>query len=110
VAALAVAAFVLSACHAQPPRPIIVEGNRLTLDNRTASEWSNVEIWVNNHYRVTRSTMAAGERLVVPLDAFVAGFGQRFDWRRQMVFGVEVTATAADGKPVRLVYGKGRQR
>ena len=76
----------------------------------SAKDWSNVEIWVNDHYRVTASSLAAGGRLQVPLDAFVAGFGQRFDARKQRIFGIEVTATDSGGKPVKLVTGSGRRR
>ena len=84
--------------------------NVLTVHNYTDQAWSNVEIWVNDHYRVTRSTVGAGERFGVPLDAFVEGFGRRFDWRRQPVFGVEVTAKSADGHDVKFDWGKGRRR
>jgi hypothetical protein len=41
---------------------------------------------------------------------FIAGFGQRFDAKKQVPFGVEVDARGADGKPVRLIWGKGRRR
>jgi hypothetical protein len=102
-------AVAFPACRHEEPHPIAVEGNRLTLDNRTSVAWTGVEIWVNNHYRVTRSTVAAGQRLVAPLDTFVAGFGQRFDYRRQAVFSVEVTGTRPDGQGVKIVWGKARQ-
>jgi hypothetical protein len=91
-------------------QPILVEATRIIVDNRTADPWSNVEVWVNDHYRVTKPTMAAGERFMIPLDAFVAGFGQRFDPKRQVVQGVEVTARARAGAPVRLIYGRGRRQ
>lgn len=80
------------------------------VENQTVQVWTEIEIWVNDQYRVTKGSMAPGERFVVPLDAFVAGFGQRFDARRQQVAGVEVTARAADGARVTLVWGKGRRR
>jgi hypothetical protein len=105
---LAVVALVLiTACKA-PPEPIVVEGNMITISNTTGTAWTSVEIWVNDHYRVTRSTIAAGERLQVPLDAFVAGFGQRFDVRRQSVKGIEVSGKKGD-QPLKLVWGQGRR-
>ncbi|MBI2835844.1 MAG: hypothetical protein HYX76_15605 [Acidobacteria bacterium] len=58
---------------------------------------------------MTAPALAAEGRLDVPLGAFVAGFGQRFDPRRQKVTGVEVTAESASG-PVRLTWGAGRRR
>jgi hypothetical protein len=80
------------------------------VENQTAVEWRQVEIWVNDHYRVTASSIAAGSSLSAPLDAFVAGFGQRFDPRRQGVTGIEVTAIDTENKAVKLVWGKGRRR
>jgi hypothetical protein len=82
----------------------------MTVENMTGGDWQNVEIWLNDHYRVTRARMPAGERFGVPLDAFVAGFGQRFNPAKQVVQGIEVTAVTAGGKPVRLTWGSGRRR
>jgi len=90
--------------------PILVGEGRVTVHNRTASAWTDIEVWVNDHYRVTARRLEPGGRLEVPLGNFVAGFGQRFDARRQVVFGVEVTARDAKGRGVRLVWGKGRRR
>jgi len=59
---------------------------------------------------VTARELEAGGRLVVPLDAFVAGFGQRFDRRRQAPFGIEVTARTVSGREIRIDWGKGRRR
>ncbi len=110
VIALICLAVLASACKGEAPAPITFSGTQLAVENQTADDWQNVEIWVNDHYRVTKSTMPAGERFGVPLNAFVAGFGQRFDPRRQVVQGVEVTATTKAGAPVRIVWGRGRRR
>jgi hypothetical protein len=99
-----------AACREEKPRPIVIDGNLLTVYNETRDEWRDIEIWVNDHYRVTKSSMAAGERMSVPLDAFVEAYGRRFDWRRQPVFGVEVTAKAAGRSDVKIDWGKGRRR
>ena len=103
-------ALALQACSSQPPPAISVEARAMTVQNQSQEPWENVEIWLNDHYRVTRSRMPAGERFGVPLDAFVAGFGQRFVPGRQVVRGIEVTATTASGQVVRLVWGEGRRR
>jgi hypothetical protein len=92
-----------------PPEPLVVESNAIRLENHTNTTWTDVEIWVNDHYRVTRPKIVPGERLFVPLDLFVAGFGQRFDTRRQHVKGVEVTGKQGD-EPLKLVWGEGRRR
>jgi len=100
----------MAACRTAPAPPIVVSGGTLTVQNQTAAEWRNVEVWVNDHYRVTKSVMPAGERFAIPLTAFVAGFGQRFSPVRQVVQGVEVTASSTDGTRVKLVLGRGRRR
>jgi hypothetical protein len=104
------AGLLAPGCSGDPTTPIRVEGQTVSVENRSPDAWENVEIWLNDHYRVTRSRMPAGERFDVPLNAFVAGFGQRFVPGRQVVKGIEVTATGRGGQAVRLVWGEGRRR
>lgn len=104
--------LALAACTCActpPPERLTIENRAVTVLNDSREEWRSVEIWVNHHYRVTREAMEPGERFVVPLETFVAGFGQRFP-RAQAVTGVEVTATDASGDPVRIIWGEGRRR
>ena len=108
-ALIAVAITAFSAACSTPPERLALEGRTITLFNDSRETWKGVEIWVNDHYRVTRDAMAPNERFVVPLESFVAGFGQRFT-RNQHVSGIEVTATDASGDAVRLVWGNGRRR
>ncbi|MCX6543048.1 MAG: hypothetical protein NTV05_01390 [Acidobacteria bacterium] len=82
----------------------------MTVQNSTAEEWLGVEVWLNYHYRVTRSSMPPGERFGIPLNVFVAGFGQRFDARRQVVQTIQVKAMTASGAPVDLMFGSGPRR
>ncbi len=103
-------ALLAATCSTDRPADIVLEGQTLTVVNHSAEAWDNVEIWLNDHYRVTRSRMAPGERFGVPLDTFVEGFGRRFSPGRQVVQGVEVSATSASGQAVRLVWGEGRRR
>jgi hypothetical protein len=100
----------VSCSDREPPSPIRLTGTTMTVENRTAEEWTGVEVWVNDHYRVTKASMAAGEQFIIPLTAFVAGFGQRFDPKRQVVQGVEVTAKTRSGTPITLIHGRGRRR
>jgi hypothetical protein len=104
------AALAVSSCRKPPPEPITFQDRSLVVENLTADEWQNVEVWLNDHYRVTKSRMPPGERFSIPFSAFVAGFGQRFDAARQSIRGVEVTASVAGGRPIRLVWGTGRRR
>ena len=100
----------LPGCGSAPPEPITFEGRAIVVTNLTADEWQNVEVWLNDHYRVTKSRMPPGERFGIPFSAFVAGFGQRFDSARQPIRGVEVSASAPGGRAVKLVWGTGRRR
>lgn len=103
-----VAATLAVACST-PPERLTIDGRTITIFNDSGEAWKGVEIWINDYYRVTRPVIVPGERFVVPLETFVAGFGQRFPRDRQ-VGGIEVTATDASGDPVRLVWGTGRRR
>jgi hypothetical protein len=102
VAAVALA-ISIGACASKPPvEPLKLEGNLLTIDNRSTNDWTGVDIWLNRNHRVMVPKIAAGGRLQVPLDAFVAGFGQRFDFHRTQVTDVRLTAKLPDGKPLEL--------
>lgn len=107
---LTAVALTFGAACREKPDPIQIQQRALVVENQTGAAWANVEVWVNDHYRVTRTRMEPGERFAIPLDTFVAGFGQRFDAARQSLTGVEVTATGDDGRPVTLTWGKGRRR
>ena len=101
--------WLTAAACSSPPEQLIVEPNAIRLENTTSTVWTDIEIWLNDHYRVTRSKMLPGERLQVPLDSFVAGFGQRFDRRRQAVKGIEVTGKQGS-QDLKLVWGEGRRK
>jgi hypothetical protein len=101
-----VLAAILSAaaagCSGPPKEPITLDRGILTIDNRTGQAWSNVEIWINQYYRVTVSTIPPGGRFQTPLGSAVSGFGQRFDFNRMQVKDVRLDARLPDGKPLEL--------
>lgn len=101
--ALAACVALTAGCTERPVDPLQLEGNRLTVDNRTSDDWTDVEIWLNRVYRITVPRIAAGSRFTAPLDVFVAGFGQRFDFKRQQITDLRLAAKTADGTPVELV-------
>jgi hypothetical protein len=107
-AAVVLAAAAVAGCGSEPPEPIQFNGHLLTVVNQTKYPWSNVEVWMNNHYRVTLPRLEAGQRFDVPLDAFVAGNGHRFQPKNQMPEGIQVVAKSADGTDVKINWGKGR--
>lgn len=103
------AAFVLgclaaiAACSTRPaPEPIQLDRGLLTIDNRSSQAWSNVEIWVNQYFRITTSSIPAGGRFQAPLGSAVSGFGQRFDFHRMQVKDVRISAKLADGSPIEV--------
>jgi hypothetical protein len=89
-------------CAAPPVEPLKLDGNMLTVDNRSAHEWKNVEIWLNTYYRLKTDSIPAKGRFQAPLDAFVAGFGQRFAFKRMQVRDLRLNATLPDGKPIEI--------
>jgi hypothetical protein len=101
-------AFVLAfaalafACGKPPTEPLKLDGNVLTVDNRTSQEWRNVEIWLNTYYRITKPSIMPKERFQAPLDTFVAGHGQRFEFRRMQIRDLRLVATLPDGKPIEI--------
>jgi len=106
----AVAAAAISCSADEPPPAIRVREADLIIQNQTNAAWSNVEIWVNDHFHGAAPSMQPTQQMVVPLDALQAAYGQRFDRTRQAVFGVLVTARSNDGTPVRLTWGNVRRR
>jgi hypothetical protein len=102
IASLAGALAAGAACRQLPDEPLKLERNILTVDNRSNQDWNRVEIWLNTYYRVTTPRVPAGSRFQAPLDTFVAGFGQRFDFRRAQIRDLRLTATLADGTPLEI--------
>jgi hypothetical protein len=100
VVALLIAAA--AGCVDIPPDPLQLEGGVLTVDNHTSSDWKDVEIWINQYFRVTVPTIAAGSRFQVPLNAFVSGYAQRFDVHHAVIKDLRLTAKQPDGKPVTI--------
>jgi hypothetical protein len=79
-----------------------LKGGMLTVDNRTRQNWANVEVWLNTHYRMQFRDIPAGGRMQAPLDFFVAGFGQHFNFNKQQVRDLRLTAKLPDGKPLEV--------
>jgi len=93
--------LIQAACKPRPG-PIEVKDNVVAIHNQTSSDWRNVVVTVNDHFRGGTPTLAAGSRMAAPLSQFQTAFGQHYDVSRQFVFRVEVTATDAKGEQVKL--------
>ncbi len=103
LAACAAAAMAAAACSSgPPPEPIQLDRGILTVDNRSKQDWSNVEIWINQYFRITTSSIPAGGRFQAPLGSAVSGFGQRFAFNRMPVKDVRLDAKLPDGSPLEL--------
>jgi len=95
--------LALSGCSKPPViDPLILDGNLVTVNNTSSQEWTAVDIWLNRNHRVMVASIPAGGRLQVPVDVFVAGFGQRFDRHRTQITDVRLTAKLPDGTPLEL--------
>jgi hypothetical protein len=90
-------------CREKPPiEPLKLDGGMLTVDNRSSSDWTGVEIWLNRNHSVRVASIPAGARQQVPLDAFVAGFGQRFNYKRTQITDLRLKAKLPDGTPLEI--------
>jgi hypothetical protein len=102
VVAAAFAAAVGAACSKPKVEPLQLDRGILTVSNTTPDTWTNVEIWVNQQFRVTVPSIAANSRFQVPLNSFVEGFGRRFDFSRMQIRDLRLMAKTSGGAPVEL--------
>ena len=103
LSAILLCGAMASACSSSPPiEPMSLKGGMLTVDNRTKQNWANVEVWLNTHYRMQFRDIPAGGRMQAPLDFFVAGFGQHFNFNKQQVRDLRLTAKLPDGKALEV--------
>jgi hypothetical protein len=102
VALVVVAAAVASACSKPKVEPLELDRGLLTVTNDTGETWSQVEIWINQQFRVTTPSIEAGSRFQVPLGSFVEGFGQRFDFNRMQIKDLRLKATKSDGSAMEI--------
>ena len=94
---------LVSACVDVPPDALQLDGGTLTVDNRSAEDWTDVEIWINHYFRVAVPTIAAGSRFQVPLNAFVSGYAQRFDRHHAPIKDLRLKAKHANGEAFTIV-------
>jgi hypothetical protein len=97
-----VAAIVSAACYKAPEEPIKLEGNLVTVSNVSRDEWTHVEIWINQQFRMITPSIPPGKRFQATLDTFVTGFGHRFNFKRMQVTDVRLMAKLPDGKPIEV--------
>jgi hypothetical protein len=98
--ALLIVGSLAVSCGGPPPTLLRLDGNLLTVDNRTDTSWNHVEIWLNQVYRVTTPSIPAGGRFQAPLDTFVESRGGRFRFASMQVHDLRLMATRPDGSTV----------
>ena len=102
LAVAAIASLSSAGCYKAPEEPLRLEGNMLTVNNVSKDEWTHVEIWINQQFRMVTPSIPPGKRFQATLDTFVTGFGHRFNFKRMQVKDVRLMAKLPDGKPVEL--------
>ncbi len=94
---------LVAACSSRPPvDPLKLDGNRLTVSNLTSEDWMEVDIRMNTYYHFPVRAIPSGGRYQVGLDSFVAGYGQRFDFRRAQITDLRLTAKRPSGEAFEL--------
>jgi len=102
LALIALAALFATGCSEPPADPLQLDGNLLTAVNQSEKDWTDVEIWINRQFRVTAPKIAASQAFRAPLDHFVTGYGQKFNFGRMQIKDVRLMAKAPDGRPVEI--------
>ena len=98
------AASVTAGCVAHE-RPVLqLEGAQLTLYNDSDEAWHDVEVVLNHHFRITPEDMPPEQVVHAPLDIFVAGYGQRFNFKTMQITDLRLTAKRPNGEPVEVKY------
>ena len=99
----AAVSLLASGCRKETPiDPLTLDGNLLTVDNRSSRDWTDVDVSINRYFHVTTPRIAAGGRAQVTLDSFVGGFGRRFNYHQIQMTDLRLTAKLPDGKPLEL--------
>ena len=89
-------------CRDTRPAPLELQGAQLQISNDTVDNWTGVEVWLNRYFRATVSSIPAHSRYMVPLNAFVSGYAQRFDFNHMQITALSLTGKKPDGSPVEI--------
>ena len=102
VTVAALVAFASAGCYKPPEEAIKLEGNIVTVSNISQDEWTHVEIWINQQFRMITPSIPPGKRFQATLDTFVTGFGHRFNYKRMQIKDVRLMAKLPDGTPLEM--------
>lgn len=104
VLALVGMAASTAACSQRTRPALNLDGNRLTIYNDTDETWSNVEVILNQHFHIQPKDIAPEGIVQAPLDIFVAGYGQRFNFKTMQITDLRLKAKRPNGEPIELRY------
>jgi len=93
-----------AACSERLRPALNLDGNRLTIYNDTDETWSHVEVILNQHFRIQPKDIEPDGIVQAPLDIFVAGYGQRFNFKTMQIKDLRLTAKRPNGEPIELRY------
>jgi hypothetical protein len=102
--AAVVSAAAVTACAGQSRPALHLDGNRLTIYNDTDETWQNVEVFLNHHFRIQPNDIEPGGIVEAPLDIFVAGYGQRFNFKTMQITDLRLKAKRPNGEPIEVRY------
>ena len=103
IAAGLMLAAAASGCSKKIVPPLQLDSGRLTVTNTTAQDWTQIEIWVNRLYRLTVPSIPAGQQFQAPLSIFIEAYGHRFDFSKQQIKDLRLSAKNAGGEPVGII-------
>jgi hypothetical protein len=103
LAAIVTAVAASAACE-RPRPPLNLDGNRLTIYNDTDEEWRDVEVILNYHFRIQPKNIEPEGIVQAPLDIFVAGYGQRFNFKTMQITDLVLKAKRPNGEPFEVRY------
>jgi hypothetical protein len=105
LAAVVSAAVAVATACAERSRPALhLDGNRLTIYNDTDETWQNVEVFLNHHFRIQPNDIEPDGIVQAPLDIFVAGYGQRFNFKTMQITDLRLKAKRPNGEPIEVRY------
>lgn len=97
--------FWMRGCAAELPEIEVADGF-IHVRNLSDQEWRNVRIWVNEYYAAVVATVPPSGFVREPIKRFVAAQGQTINTSTTPITSVVVLAQQADGRRVRVAWGR----
>jgi hypothetical protein len=102
--AAVLSAVAVTACTERTRPALNLDGSRLTIYNDTDETWQDVEVLLNHHFRIQPQDIEPDGIVQAPLDIFVAGYGQRFNFKTMQITDLRLKAKRPNGEPFEVRY------